>query len=204
MRAVEVLSAPRADAGRSSARALARSLDEIAGWEWSGAVVAVEHCDATRPGRPGEKGFLDLADELRALDGLDPAAVGVAVNWGRSAIEGRSATTPVEHVARAREAGRLLGVMFSGAAPVEGWWGRAWQDAHVPPRGPQEALAPCAASLLGSDEVAATLAAAGPLRFPGVKVAAPSSARTVAERLAVARAALEVVTGSRSSAAGRA
>src|SRR5438034_923832 len=74
---------PQADAFR-------RSLDELRAWDWRGAALSVEHCDAFVPGQAPAKGFLALGaeiDAIRASHGATP--VGVAVNWGRSAIEAR-------------------------------------------------------------------------------------------------------------------
>ena len=76
-------------------------------------MVTVEHCDSVAGPAPQQKGYLTLDDELEALQKAGEQFA-LTVNWGRSAIEGRSAGTPVEHVARARAAGRLGGVMFSG------------------------------------------------------------------------------------------
>jgi len=196
VRAVQVNSAPRGDL--ASLDAFARSLDELGSWDLAGATIAVEHCDAPRPGRPFSKGFLEVADELTALGGRPAGQFGLTVNWGRSAIEGRSTATPVEHVRAAAEAGLLAGVMFSGvtgspaATPV---WGEPWDDGHMAPRGDDPALAISSESLLGPDEVAETLRAAGPgLGYVGVKVTVRPPDAGVAQRLAVARAALAQVT----------
>ncbi|HEX7806599.1 MAG TPA: DUF4862 family protein [Cellulomonas sp.] len=195
VRAVQVNSAPRGD--RASVDALARSLDELGGWDFAGATVAIEHCDAPRPGRPFHKGFLELADELTALDGRPAGRFGLTVNWGRSAIEGRSATTPVEHVRAAATAGLLAGVMFSGVTgspSATAVWGEPWDDGHMAPRGDDPALVSSAESLLGPDEIAETLRAAGPdLGYVGVKVTVRPPDAGVAERVAVARAALAQV-----------
>ncbi len=186
VRAVQVHSAPRAP--RCTPDALARSLDAIDRLDLSGALVAIEHCDATRPGRAPEKGFLELDEELKVLDGR---AQRLTVNWGRSAIEGRSAATPVEHVRAAASVGLLGGVMLSGATDVASAWGPAWQDGHIAPRGDDPALAPSSASLLGPDEVRATLAAAaGQAVYLGVKITVDPGLTDPAGRVAVARAAL--------------
>jgi hypothetical protein len=196
VRAVQVNSAPRAD--HASVDAFARSLDELGGWDLAGATIAVEHCDAPRPGRPFSKGFLEVADELAALGGRAAGQFGLTVNWGRSAIEGRSATTPVEHVRAAAKAGLLAGVMFSGVTGSPGAtaiWGAPWDDGHMAPRGDDPALAISAESLLGPDEIAETLRAAGPgLGYVGVKVTVRPPNAGVDQRIAVARAALAQVT----------
>lgn len=170
--AVEVYSAP---SRRGTRQAFASSLEEVGGWDWDGASLTVEHCDAVRPDTIPQKGYLSLADEIQAVAG-NPAFAGVTINWGRSAIEGRSAATAVEHVTSAASAGALAGLMFSGAAAVPGPFGDAWLDAHLPPSGDSacpagddDATEPT--SLLGPAQLAETLAAAaGRQLFTGVKI----------------------------------
>lgn len=116
--AIQVHSAP--GGAVASAVALERSLVELLGTDAAGADLVIEHCDAARPGRVPEKGFLELADELAVLASLDHARAGCTINWGRSAIEGRSAQTPLEHVEAAAGRGLLKGLMFSGATPAAG------------------------------------------------------------------------------------
>jgi hypothetical protein len=132
---VELHSAPRQGVPgvTASGGALAESLREVRGWDWHGAALAVEHCDAYVPGQPPQKGFLGIEAELDALaatqDSRTPA--GMVINWGRSAIEGRSAETPRAHL-RAAKARRLLsGFMLSGACAEDPVYGN-WQDTHAP------------------------------------------------------------------------
>lgn len=117
----------------SSSEALIDSLREVRGWDWHGARLAIEHCDAYLPAQPPNKGFLVLRQELEALaatkGGRTPA--GVVLNWGRSAVEGRGAETPLAHARSAREAGLLVGLMFSGACARDKVYGD-WQDTHAP------------------------------------------------------------------------
>jgi len=191
VRALQLHSAPRAP--RATRDALARSLDDVAALDLAGALVTVEHCDATRPGWAPEKGFLEVDDELAVLAGRDAR---LTVNWGRSAIEGRSADTPVAHVRAAAEAGLLGGVMLSGATDAATAWGAPWLDGHIAPRGDDPALAASAASLLGPDEVRATLdAAGGRAAYLGVKVTTHPDVRDPEGRVAVARAALAQLAG---------
>lgn len=134
--AVELHSAPRrgvAGVG-SSAAALARSLVQIAGWDWQGAKLAVEHCDAWRPDLPPIKGFLSFAEEIAAVRQANAetgAGIGVAVNWGRSVLEARDPARALDHLSAARQAGVLAGLMFSGCSGAETPWG-VWQDSHMP------------------------------------------------------------------------
>ena len=131
--AVELHSAPYPGA---SARMFRRSLEEILGWEWGSTKVLVEHCDAPRDGGRPEKGFLTFGEEVSVLQTLqadEGGRVGLVINWARSVIETRNPGTAEEHIARARAAGVLEGVMFSGCSPVETEFGYPWIDAHLPP-----------------------------------------------------------------------
>lgn len=177
--AIELQTAP---ARTGSAEALARSLTEIAAWDWSGAAILIEHCDALVPGHEPEKGFLSLADELAVAREL---GLGVLINWARSVIETRSPDGAVAHVT---EAGDLLGgLMFSGVADRQVRDYPAWVDAHLPPA-PREP-----ASLLTADEIARTRAAAASTGLLGAKVGVSSSDQSPADRAATVVDALELV-----------
>lgn len=198
--AVELHSAP--GPGLGTLTAFRESLGEVLGWDLAGAALLVEHCDAHVDGQPAAKGFWRLHDEievLRSLGGDAPevaSRLGVSINWGRSAIEGRSAGTPVEHVRAAAEAGLLRAVVFSGAAATETPWGAAWADQHIAPRGDDPALSLSEGSLLGSQEIADTLAVARgcTLDAVGIKVTVRPDEAGPQEPLAVARASLRLVT----------
>lgn len=185
VRAVEVHSAPRAAGGvAAGAEALARSLRELSDAA-EGVPLVVEHCDADVPGRAPVKGFLPLAAEQEAV--LSSIAAGVvaaqSVNWGRSAIEGRSAHTPVAHIRQLLDAGTLAGVIFSGAPDRPGALGDAWDDVHNPLRVSDPA------SLLDEDGVRAALSAIGHgagerLLYLGAKVQDPHDSGDFERRLA--------------------
>ena len=214
---VVLVSAPNTRCCRSSADSLTASLVEIAAWDWEGATLLVEHCDAAVQGRDPVKGFLPLEDELRAIRATNAAAasttsaepilpVGVVINWGRSVIEARDAAAADAHIAAA---GPLLrGLVLSGCsgAPTDPAYG-AWADSHMP----HEAVA--AGSLLTVDALrsavraAAAAAAAGgrPLLYLSAKlglrpVTAPAASRAAANvallgELASAVAATVAVEG---------
>lgn len=189
VRAVQIHSAPRRE--NSSPQALARSFDALSGAAPDGTRIVLEHCDAARPGRPHHKGFLEFDEEIALLADRD---IAMTINWGRSAIEGRSASTPVEQVRAAAKAGVLGGLMFSGVADHETAWGPAWDDSHMAPRGDDLALAESRDSLLGRTEIAAALAAAGgALDYVGVKITVRSESQRPAARVAVAQASLELL-----------
>lgn len=195
--AIEVHSAPGPLLG--SRDAFERSLDEILGWDLAGAELLVEHCDALVPGRSAAKGFLGLDDELTLVQsfGLAPDLLGMVVNWGRSAIEGRDTATPVAHTRTVAEAGLLRFLVLSGATDADTAWGPAWGDMHIPPRGDDPALAASSASLLGPAEVAATLAVAGDVPRVGLKWAARPHDADVATRVALVTASIEQVAAAR-------
>lgn len=187
--AVEVQSAPsRGPAGGvGQAEAFARSLAELASWDWFGARIVVEHCDAHRPSHPQHKGFLSLADELSAIAQANGAArhpIGVNINWGRSVLETHDAAQAVAHVQAARDADALSGLMFSGASGADTPYG-VWQDTHMP-HAPAAAGRPGAAgSLMTEAEIGRTLAAARgtALDFTGAKIAIRPPEATVTQRL---------------------
>jgi len=193
--AVELHSAP---AGTGNAAAFAASLDELAELDWGAALVTVEHCDSAAGAPPHQKGYLTLDDELEAVRSAGER-FGLTINWGRSAIEGRSAATPVEHVARLRQAGRLAGVMFSGVTDRESAFGAPWLDAHLPPNAHDPRFADLeplteATSLLGPAEIAATLHAAGGVqRFTGLKIALRPADLDIGSRIDRIRAALDLL-----------
>jgi len=182
--AVELHSPPF---GSGTADQFARSLEEAAGWDWSGARLVVEHCDAPVAAHPPEKGYLPLADELTAVRAVG-ADIGVAINWGRSVIEAREPTGAVEHVTLAREAGLLAGVMFSGVASQPLGEMPAWADAHLAPAPGNPA------SLLTAAHVAECVRAAGEVDYLGVKVGARVGDSSAADRANGVLEALRMVS----------
>ncbi|WP_158279388.1 DUF4862 family protein [Azospirillum humicireducens] len=177
---------PEADAGLGG-RALERSLCEILSWDWGGAAIILEHCDARRTGG-WQKGLLPLDIEIAAVAAAAATSstpTGMAVNWGRSAIEERDAAAPCRHVQRLRSAGLLRGVMFSGATDRDGVYGMAWSDVHPP------VTDMVSESVMNRDRMATTLEEAGSaLLYDGVKVAARPPHTTVKDRVALIRGTL--------------
>lgn len=187
--AVSLQSAPRlaGSGARSSLEAFANSLTELRGLEWDGAELLVEHCDAAVPEHAPDKGFLRLEDECAAI-GLSSgtAAARVMINWGRSAVETRSAAGPREHLRRAREAELLAGLFFSGATPVDSNYGE-WKDSHAP------FSTSCPASILTPAAAKAALKEAGALTYLGLKIQPLPATLGVTERLAMIRAGLDAL-----------
>ncbi|MCS3843388.1 DUF4862 family protein [Microbacterium sp. AK031] len=174
--AVQLHSAP----GRhlSSADAFARSLEEIRSWDWKGAELAIEHCDADTGLHKPSKGFLSLEQELAIATSQ---GIGIVINWGRSAIETRDAEGPATHIAAAVSAGALTGLILSGCASVESAYGAAFDDRHVPIRGwgagPLSDAADASILTIEQAQRCVALALQAPqLRFLGVKVKAPAIA----------------------------
>ncbi len=122
----------------SSAEQFYRSIREIVCWNWSGSQILIEHCDEYKIGTVPEKGFLGIDDEIEVITRINTelnSNVGMVINWGRSAIEGKSTDTPIEHINKTDQAHILKGIVFSGCTDKEGPYG-IWKDTHMPP--PQE------------------------------------------------------------------
>jgi hypothetical protein len=133
--AIEIHSAPDKTRATSSVTALTTSLAELVQWDWQGARVVIEHCDAHVVGQVPAKGFLSLADEIAAIEATNArygSDVGIVVNWGRSVLEARSAEGALQHIRLAKQHGVLAGLMFSGASGQDTPYG-AWRDSHMPP-----------------------------------------------------------------------
>ena len=133
--AIEIHSAPDKTRTTSSVTALTTSLAELVQWDWQGARVVIEHCDAHVPGQVASKGFLTLADEIAAIEATNAhygSDVGIVINWGRSVLEARSAEGALQHIWLAKQHGVLAGLMFSGASGQDTPYG-AWRDSHMPP-----------------------------------------------------------------------
>lgn len=170
--------------------ALARSLAEVSTWDWRGASLVIEHCDAYVPDQAYEKGFLPLGAEIAAVA---DTPVGLWINWGRSAIELRDADAVTRQIAEAAASGRLAGVAFSGAAPVESPYGYPWIDAHLP----IASTYPESLSLLDDAHVSDALAAAGDVPWLGLKAARRPDDTTAADALATVIRNLNVVLAAR-------
>lgn len=156
--------------------AFARSLKEVASWDWSCDLV-LEHCDAMTGPAP-RKGFLPLDNVLETLAGYE---ISVGINWARSAIEGQDTTLPLAHTRQASQAGKLGALMFSGTTQ-HGEYGE-WQDLHAP-------FSPfCAESLMTHTHVRKLLACTDskPLQFLGIKLLEINPDADVNHRIAILR-----------------
>gem|GEM_PF-4684588 len=126
----------------SSKAALRNSMRELQGCRYF-EKINFEHCDSKRGASPVAKGFLELEDEIEIAKEF---GLGLVVNWGRSAIEGRSTATPLTHLQKILTASAenkdpvslhqnslLRGLIFSGAASQHPIYGD-WLDTHAPLR----------------------------------------------------------------------
>ncbi|MFJ4175286.1 DUF4862 family protein [Microbacterium sp. NPDC089696] len=170
--AITAISGPSSTQGPVDRDALAESLHALT--QDDGALpVLIEHCDAMIPGQPAAKGYLPLAEEI---DAAGRSGARIALNWGRSAIEGRSASKPSDHLAMAADAGVLGAAMISGASPTTTDLGEAWADVHNPLRESSilgDAWAHAGSSLLTTAIARTWLATAGarkPLIYQGMKL----------------------------------
>lgn len=189
VKAVEIHAAPRlgGSGAKSSLESLAASLTDLRGRDWSGAKLLLEHCDAAVAGRTPDKGFLTINDEVAAVklsSGETPLAV--SINWGRSALETRSADGPLEHASRALQADLLGALFFSGVTPKHPEYGE-WRDSHAPfsTTVPESLLTPAAAKAL--------LAEAPDCPIVGLKLQTKPATMSVAARLAVIRDGLSAL-----------
>ena len=166
VQAVELHSGPSHTADADAMRA---SMATISDWDWpADFTFLLEHGDATTDDHVGEKAFLDFDTELALVAefAAEDPRWRLAVNWGRSALEGRGADLPLAHLRSAAAAGLLGALFFSGASGEESTFGAPWIDLHLPPAGLP--FSP-AGTLLGEAEIAAALDAAGDVPIVGVK-----------------------------------
>ena len=171
---VQLHSAPTKQADGAAFRA---SLAELSKWDWSGAVPVIEHCDRYIEGQAPEKGFLALEEEIAICQEL---GLGIHINWGRSALEERSADTAFAHIEACGQAGVLAGLMFSGAGPAETQYGYSWIDGHLPSQTDE----PTSIMTAGEITRCANAAREGGAQYLGAKICVPANA-SLPERVAM-------------------
>lgn len=165
--------------------AFARSLKEIASWDWPCKLV-LEHCDAMTSSSPER--LLPLENVLEVITDYD---ISICINWARSAIEGRNTTLPLTHTQMAKQAGKLGALMFSGTT-LNGAYGE-WQDLHAP-------FAPfCAESLMTTDHVRElfNVAESSTLHFAGIKLLEINATADVHHRIEILRNGIHSLNESR-------
>ena len=130
-KAVHLVSAPAGGPDYASKDALQKSLAQIAGWDWGGIDIFIEHCDAHKPDGSAEKGLLSLEEELQVIDAMGIENLGVALNTGRSTVEGRDADHAITHLEMVQQSGVPFALMFSGSTGADDAYG-PWKDLHMP------------------------------------------------------------------------
>lgn len=197
VRAIQIQTSPNKKVAQSSKESLQSSLEEMLSWDWQGAQIVIEHCDAYVEGQDPSKGFLTLSDEIETLKLVNEkteANLGIVINWGRSAIETRSAEGALEHIKQAKAAGVLSGLMFSGASDKDTAFG-AWSDSHMPQQGRNDESLGEPLSLLTVQEMHSCLQAADAksLSILGVKFGFRPRETSLEDRVACNKEALAIV-----------
>lgn len=185
--AIQVQTSPSKNQASSSAAALQKSFETMVSWDWQGAQIVIEHCDAFVEGQKPAKGFLTLADELTAVQHVNSTKgsnIGIVINWGRSVIETRSVQGAITHIEQAKAAGVLSGLMFSGVSDKESEFG-VWSDSHMPPALDDKELLSEHVSLMTEAEMHKCLAAADAttLNIVGVKIGIRPRSTNVDDRV---------------------
>lgn len=168
------------------------SLLEIASWDWCGARVVVEHCDAYTEGFIPQKGFLSLKHEIETIieankkTGLN---AGITLNWARSVIEKRNVAGAVEHVREVSKAGLLKGMMFSGVTDKHDNLYGQWADTHMPPAKAYDMAFYEEDSLMTAENIEATLMACNMsmLEYIGIKLLAMPESTSMDRRIGLNR-----------------
>ena len=163
VKAIEIQTAPDRSKAEGSAKSLQASLETMLSWDWHGADIVIEHCDALVPEHEHAKGFLSLDDEIAVLNELNAsknANLGLLINWGRSAIESMSTEGVLAHIKHVKNHGLLKGLMFSGVTDQESPYG-IWKDTHMPASKNSTVEFGAEHSLLTEEEIHRSLAACG-------------------------------------------
>lgn len=148
----------------ANATSFCKSLEQLLKQDWGGAKLVIEHCDKFVPSQKPEKGFLSIGQEINIAREL---GVRIHINWGRSAVEGRSADTAYDHIQECAKNGVLAGLIFSGAGPEPTQYGYSWIDGHLP----TSAYEP--SSLLTSNQIERCSQAAESAEYIGAKICVP-------------------------------
>ena len=199
--AVELTSSPKTlpDAIKGDAEKLHESLREICRWDWHGAKLVIEHCDSySEQNKDPQKGFLTLNDELQIIRRINEeqnVQLGLTINWGRSAIEGRKIDEPEYHVAYASHCGVLSGVMFSGVASNEDSLYGAWRDLHAPPQKAFDIQHYEDSSLMSYDNIRNTMNSCEikEIDYMGIKILPLPSKLPISNRIGINKDAITLI-----------
>jgi hypothetical protein len=199
--AIQVQTSPSRAVASSSPEALKLSLETMLQWDWQGARIVIEHCDAFIVGQKPSKGFLTLSEEIAVLEAINSqraSSLGIVINWGRSAIEARNSQGAIDHIIQAKENGLLIGLMFSGACDqtttTGPWQEEAWKDSHRPPALSTTTLG-AIASLMTAEKMHACMLAADYKNLPilGIKIGIRPIDAPLEERLSIIRDSLAIL-----------
>lgn len=185
---IKIHTAPKiSNIATSSTDALQASLETMQSWDWYGANLIIEHCDAHIEGHESEKGFMSLEDEIAAIKYVNTklnSDIGISINWGRSAIEARSSKGPLLHIEQAQQHGLLKGIIFSGASGSKGPYGQ-WKDTHMPPAKSCDIPSYAVDSELTIEEIKRSFSQCKPekLDFIGAKISLSPNQGSVEERI---------------------
>jgi len=199
--AVELTSSPKTlpDSIQSDVEKLYESLKEICSWDWHGAKLVIEHCDAySEQNKAPQKGFLSLKDEIQAITKINEeqnTPLGLTINWGRSAIEGRRVNEPENHVKYTSNIGILSGIMFSGVANEANSLYGIWKDLHAPPPKAFDMENYEETSLMSFQNIQNTLKSCNinKLDYIGVKLLPLPSELTISKRVGINSDALMLI-----------
>lgn len=152
-----------------------QSLSEISTWDWDGAELHIEHCDAQHVGGSYAKGFLRLEDELSVIEkvnnGQSQNRFGIMLNWGRSVIEGQSTETILDHIKACKSKNLLRGFIFSGTTDKKDSPYEYFGDKHAPAPTPHNGEILVPESLMTEAEIKKSLALLpDTLHYLGLKV----------------------------------
>lgn len=148
--------------------ALKKSLQDMQNINWNNIELNLEHCDAYINNQEVDKGFLLLEDELEALDHIK--GYGIMLNWGRSAIETKSAKGVISHINQAKNSNLLKGFFFSGCTNNPQSSYGYWKDTHMPPKNFINGNYLQNDSMLGKEEIRDTLKELNERIYLGIKV----------------------------------
>lgn len=197
---VQLHSAPNRSVkdANSSKESFYDSLSEIVKWNWYGANLVVEHCDAWTGIDKPEKGFLGLEDEIATINQINflnkNFPIGIFLNWGRSVIEGKNTATILEHIKLAVKHELLKGLFFSGVTDKDSPWG-IWKDTHMPPPETEYTRYFAEGSLMTFENIKNTFeeCANYTLKYIGIKLLAIPNDSTIKKRVGINRDAMNLL-----------
>ncbi|GGW55109.1 DUF4862 domain-containing protein [Alishewanella tabrizica] len=200
--AIMLHSAPARHKADGSAAALEKSLAVLLSWDWHGAQLLLEHCDALVPGQKPSKGFLSLQDELQVLAAVNSQVrplkpLGIVINWGRSVLETRDPSGALQHIEAAKAHGVLQGIMFSGISDQATAYG-AWQDSHQPIKNSETLLVGEPGSWLTEQAIQQCLQTCNGMALTvlGLKIGIRPLSATLTERMQYLQAQLALLASS--------